>query len=85
MFLSTLSPGSKKQWVNSTIQLNPDGDVPNPFCDKSGIQNHKMKLEKINQRKEMIQSMYKNHQTWAQFEEEKWNNRDKYYQTKMDE
>ena len=33
----------------------------------------------------MIQSLYKNHKTWAQFEEEKKNLREKYFQTKMDE
>ena len=31
----------------------------------------------------MIQTMYKEHKTWAQFEEEKKTLRDKYFETKM--
>ena len=62
-----------------------EDQISNPFIEKSHIEHHKKKIRDIDSKKEMIQSMYKNHTTWAQHEEQKKNVRDKYFETKMNE
>jgi hypothetical protein len=81
--LSTLSPGGKIQWVTPGKPYL--GVQSNPFIEKSDIVNHKEKIQKIDQNRDLIQTIYKEHKTWAQFEEEKKNVRDKYFDTKMHE
>jgi hypothetical protein len=44
--------------------------ISNPFIEKSDIVNHKKKMQSIDSKKELIQSAYKNHKTWAQVERE---------------
>ena len=81
--LSTLSPGGKIQWV--TPGQPPQGPLANPFIEKSDIVNHKNRFNKIDQKREMIQTMYKGQQTWAQFEHQKNQIRDKYFEEKMND
>jgi hypothetical protein len=61
------------------------GPIANPFIEKSDIVNHKKMINKIDQKRDMIQTMYKGHQTWAQFDQEKKDVRDKYFETKMND
>ena len=86
MMLSTLSPGGKVQWIKPGESTYISEDmISNPFIEKSHIVQHKKKIQDIDKKREMIQSMYKNHQTWAQHEEHKKSVRDKYFETKMNE
>ena len=79
--LSTLSPGGKIQWVTPGQPFQ--GPLSNPFIEKSDIVNHKKKIMKIDQKRDMIQTMYKDHKNWATYEEEKKNIREKYFESKM--
>ena len=56
---ATLSPGGKLTFRDhqNKVSLGPD-QISNPFIEKSDIVNHKRKIQQIDQKRDMIQTMY---------------------------
>ena len=60
-------------------------DISNPFIEKSDIANHKKRIAAIDQKKEEIQSQYKDCTTFSQDLIAKGQKREAYFEEKMNE